>query len=170
MRYHADLQWVRMAFRDFSRTVVMSDQSTCFNAIFFNVKQRVTWPLQQSSTHNVSILNNVLCRQPSGDWGGQGMAGLQSYMGDPSPLAPRFRGNLMFVASGDRVQAWSAQNGTTSSPFSFVDAAKNNYQLVPQKRTKDNDVQLSGVDMARLLAASGQEKSAPVGGEVKGKK
>jgi hypothetical protein len=151
-------------------TVIMSDQSTCFNAIFFNVKQRVTWPLQQSSTHNVSILNNVLCRQPSGDWGGQGMAGLQSYMGDPSPLAPRFRGNLMFVASGDRVQAWSAQNGTTSSPFSFVDAAKNNYQLVPQKRTKDNDVQLSGVDMARLLAASGQEKSAPVGGEVKGKK
>ena len=151
-------------------TVIMSDQSTCFNAIFFNVKQRVTWPLQQSSTHNVSILNNVLCRQPSGDWGGQGMAGLQSYMGDPSPLAPRFRGNLMFVASGDRVQAWPAQNGTTSSPFSFVDAAKNNYQLVPQKRTKDNDVQLSGVDMARLLAASGEEKSAPVGGEVKGKK
>jgi hypothetical protein len=151
-------------------TVIMSDQSTCFNAIFFNVKQRVTWPLQQSSTHNVSILNNVLCRQPSGDWGGQGMAGLQSYMGDPSPLAPRFRGNLMFVASGDRVQAWPAQNGTTSSPFSFVDAAKNNYQLVPQKRTKDNDVQLPGVDMARLLAASGEEKSAPVGGEVKGKK
>src|SRR5664280_2825005 len=24
MRYHADLQWVRMAFRDFSRTVVTS--------------------------------------------------------------------------------------------------------------------------------------------------
>ena len=25
MRYHADLQWVRMAFRDFSRTVVVWD-------------------------------------------------------------------------------------------------------------------------------------------------
>src|SRR5664279_5194287 len=25
MRYHADLQWVRMAFRDFSRTVVSGD-------------------------------------------------------------------------------------------------------------------------------------------------
>src|SRR5271165_2182967 len=27
MRYHADLQWVRMAFRNFSRTVVISDES-----------------------------------------------------------------------------------------------------------------------------------------------
>ena len=25
MRYHADLQWVRIAFRDFSRTVVQLD-------------------------------------------------------------------------------------------------------------------------------------------------
>jgi hypothetical protein len=57
-----------------------------------------------------------------------------------------------------------------SAPFSFVDAAKNNYQLVPRKRTKDNDVPLPGVDMARLLAAIGEEKPAPVGGEVKGKK
>jgi hypothetical protein len=151
-------------------TVIMSDQSACFNAIFFNVKQRVAWPLQQSSTHNVSILDNVLCRQPSGDWGGQGMAGLQSYMGDPPPLASRFRGNLMFVPNGDRAQAWPANNDTMSAPFSFLDAAKNNYQLVRRKRTKDNDVPLPGVDMARLLAATGEEKPAPVGGEVKGKK
>ena len=151
-------------------TVIMSDQSTCFSAIFFNVKQRVAWPLQQSSTHNVSILDNVLCRQPSGDWGGQGMAGLQSYMGDPPPVAPRFRGNFMFVPSGDRAQAWPATNDTTSSRFSFVDTAKNNYQLVPRKRTKDIAAPLPGVDMARLLAATGQEKSAPVGGEVKDKK
>ena len=151
-------------------TVIMDDQSTCFSAIFFNVKQRVAWPLQQSSTHNVSILDNVLCRQPSGDWGGQGMAGLQSYMGDPPPVAPRFRGNFMFVPSGDRAQAWPATNDTTSSRFSFVDTAKNNYQLVPRKRTKDNAAPLPGVDMARLLAATGQEKSAPVGGEVKDKK
>jgi hypothetical protein len=148
----------------------MSDQSACFNAIFFNVKPRAAWPLQQSSTHNVSILDNVLCRQPTGDWGGQGMAGLQSYMGDFFPLAPRFRGNLMFVPTGDRAQAWPATNDTMSAPFSFLDAAKNNYQLVPRKRTKDNDVPLPGVDMARLLAATGEEKPAPVGGEVKGKK
>ena len=25
MRYHADLQWVRMAFRDFSRTVMYTE-------------------------------------------------------------------------------------------------------------------------------------------------
>src|ERR1017187_4606080 len=35
MRYHADLQWVRMAFRDFSRTVVISGVDLTLNLCGF---------------------------------------------------------------------------------------------------------------------------------------
>ena len=134
-------------------TVVMGDQSKCFASIYFNVPQGEAWPLAQSSTHNVWILDNVLCRQPTGDWGGQGTAGLQSYMKDPPPLDPRFRGNLMMVQGGDQSQTWPPLNGVTGSRFNFVDPAHEDYGLVPGKQTKFAGDLLPGVNMPALLEA-----------------
>ena len=45
--------------------------------------------------------------------------GAKGYMADPSPLGPRFFGNLMFVLSGDTVQTWPASNLATTTAFTF---------------------------------------------------
>ena len=59
---------------------------------------------------NIWILDNVIGRQVSGQCGMTGLTGLNIYMPNPSPLAPRFLGNVMFAPSGDTIYSWPAQN------------------------------------------------------------
>lgn len=137
-------------------SVLMSDQSPCWNSIFFSSKQSWRWPPPQSYTHNLWILDNVLCRPPTGDWGGQGTAGLTYYMGDPPPLDQRFKGNLMLVG-GLQAPAGFPPKNALKMKFNFADSAAMNYQLVSPKWTQASDELPPGVDMAKLLAAQNSE-------------
>ncbi|MGC2112654.1 MAG: MBG domain-containing protein, partial [Candidatus Korobacteraceae bacterium] len=135
-------------------TVLMQDQSTCGEAFYFNSLQSWGWPPPQSYTHNLWILDNALCRQPTGDNGGQGTDGMTYYMGDPAPLATRYWGNVMFVPSGDRVQSWPAHNYATTVPFVYQNPANGDYILQSPYWTDTTDGKESGIDWPSLLEAS----------------
>jgi sugar lactone lactonase YvrE len=135
-------------------TVLMADQSTCLNSIYFNVQGGLLWPLLSSDTHNVWVLDNALCRQTTGDWGGQGTAGLNSYMSDPSPLAPRYFGNAMFVPSGNGIATWPANNFATAVAFVYNDPAIGDYRLESPYWTDTTDGKVAGIDWASLQPTS----------------
>ena len=126
-------------------------QTPCFASIYFILPPNTKWPPPTSDTHNVWIWNNVLCRQVSGDDGAQGTNGLNGYMGDPSPVDPRFLGNVMFVESTDKVQQFPAQNDSTPVPFTYVDPTKGNYQLLTPDWTETSNGQIAGIDNSNLL-------------------
>lgn len=126
-------------------------QTPCFASIHFNLPLGTKWPPPTSDTHNVWIWNNVLCRQVSGDDGGQGTNGLEGYMGDPSPVDPRFLGNVMFVQSTDKVQQFPAKNDSTPVPFTYVDPTNGNYQLLTPDWTETSNGQIAGIDNSKLL-------------------
>ena len=95
---------------------------TCWASIFFNVPPKMPWPPTEGSiTNNIWILDNALCRQPTGAYGAQGSAGLTKYMGDPPPLGNRLNGNVFFVPPGDKPQTWPQGNMTTQEPIKFTD-------------------------------------------------
>jgi hypothetical protein len=133
-------------------TLVMSDGSPCAGSVMFNGKQGWGWPPKQPFTSNVWILDNVLCRQPSGDWGGQGTEGLTNYMGSTPPLAKRFTGNVMFVTVKDEGHSFPSKNALTIK-FAFADLATGNYQLTSPKFNETTDELPAGVDMEALKAA-----------------
>jgi hypothetical protein len=112
-------------------------------------------PPTTSSTHNLWILDNVFARQPTGDCGYQGTTGLGYYMGDPSPLAPRYLGNVMFVPSGDPIATWPVHNYATTVPFTYVNPGGGDDQLLTPYWTDTSDGQLSGIDWDALQAAMG---------------
>jgi Putative Ig domain len=97
----------------------------CWNAVFFSDA-----PPIPVVTQNVWLLDNVFCRQPTGDNGWQGIMGIAIYMGQPSTppydVLQRFEGNVMYVPSTDEVQIWLASNLATATNFTF----DSNSQLV----------------------------------------
>jgi hypothetical protein len=112
------------------------------------------WPPPQSYTHNIWILDNALCAQPTGDWGGLGAAALNCYMGDPAPLAPRFFGNAMYVPIGQGVASWPLHNYATTVPFTFAAPGMGDYQLLTPYWTDTSDGQLAGINWPTLQAAT----------------
>ncbi len=132
-------------------TLVPATGTNCFQSIYFNVPQGTTWPPppSQSMTHNVWVLDNALCRQPSGDNGAQGTTGLTYYMGDPTSVAPRYLGNVMYVPSDNKVQTFPAGNLSTTTPFTYVDPVNGNYQLLAPHWTTSGD-QVSGINNSTL--------------------
>ena len=134
-------------------TVVPATGTTCWASLYFSVEQGAKWPLAQSDTHNLWVLDNVLCRQPTGDWQGRGTTGMTSYMGDPAPLANRFWGNVMAVPKGDRIATWPAHNDATTLPFTYVDPGNGDYQLLTPDWTDTTNGKRSGIDWAALRAA-----------------
>ena len=105
-------------------TVLMSDLSTLWASIAFSLPQ-LSWgcspPLGFSATHNIWVLDNALLQQPDGDCGlvsGSGVTGLGDYMGDPSPLDPRFLGSVLF-APGGRAYSYPANNDPTTTQLTF---------------------------------------------------
>jgi len=134
-------------------TVLMSDLSTLWNSIYFELPQQYGCTPPTSPTHNLWILDNAVTRQPTGDCGYQGTAGLQVYMSDPAPLATRFWGNVLFVASGDHLQSWPAHNDATATPFTYVDPGSGDYQLLIPDWTDTTDGKISGIDYNALEQA-----------------
>jgi hypothetical protein len=126
-------------------TMVPAPGTDCYQAIYFELMPKSSWPPPQPATNNVWVLDNVLCRQPTGDWGGQGMIGLTYYMGNPSPLDPRYLGNLMYVPGDDTVQQFPA-NDSTKAPFIF----NSDYQLLVPNWTDTSDGKVAGIDGASL--------------------
>jgi len=143
-------------------TVVAASRTDCYASLYFNVQQGLAWPLKRSDTQNLWILDNVLCRQPTGDWGGQGTDGLTSYMGDPSPLAPRYSGNVMYVPRGDKVQVFPRHNLSTATPITYIDPAAPNYQLASPKWAQTTDGSVAGINTDSLNAAMNPESMSSV--------
>jgi hypothetical protein len=135
-------------------TVVPNSAQLCWQAIYFNVPSGFKAPFPRSITDNIWILDNVLCRQPTGDWGRQGSAGLAEYMGAPSTppndLAQRFRGNIMYVPQGEKEQSFPPHNRTTTKPFRYVDPSRGNFQLLDPQWTDTTDGRMPGIDYAKL--------------------
>jgi len=144
---------------------VMIDGSQMWNYVFTLSGEGGCSPTV-SPTHNVWILDNVIARQPTGDCGKQGTTGLGYYMGDPSPLAPRFLGNVMFVPSGDRVATWPLHNYATMVPVTYVNPGNGNYQLLTPYWADTSDGRLSGIDWATLQAAIGSSNSVVLHGSM----
>lgn len=124
----------------------------CYTPIFFSSGGQK--PPFSNLTNNIWILDNVLCRQPTGDWGLQGTIGLTQYMGSPNApsqdLNRRFYGNVIFVAPEDRVQAFPPHNLATTKAFRYVNPEKGNYDLLQPKWTETSDGKLAGVDSSLL--------------------
>ena len=140
-------------------TVLMSDNSTLWSSIFFSLPNNDTCTPISSPTHNVWILDNAMTRQPSGDCGYQGTAALNYYMGDPSPVAPRFLGNVMFVPSNQQLATWPLHNYATTIAFTYVAPGMEDYQLLTPYWTDTSDGHLSGIDWSALQAATGYANS-----------
>jgi hypothetical protein len=138
-------------------TVVPAEGTNCYASLYFNLRQGLTSPLTQANTNNLWILDNVLCRQPSGDSGLQ----LTSYMGVPAPLDTRFAGNVMYVPRNSREQVLPRHNLSTSAPIAYVDLSTSNYRLLTPKSTQTGDDSVAGVDTASLMAAINQDSTAP---------
>ena len=98
-------------------TMIPAATAPCWNSMFFSASGHT--PPFSDLTNNIWILDNVLCRQPSGDYGLQGTSGLTQYMGSPQPLDKRFAGNVVYVPSGDRPQSFPPHNLVTQKPPTF---------------------------------------------------
>lgn len=139
-------------------TTVTAPGTSCWNSIFFNGRQGVK-PPWTSTTTNVWVLDNVLCRPPSGD-GGRGLA---EYMGDPSPLDPRFAGNVMFLPADAKEGDYPRTNVVTRTPIKFTDSTEGRFAVTAPVETKTTDGKSPGVDLAALnsaLSARAQNLSA----------
>ncbi len=139
-------------------TVLMSDQSPLWRSVGFSLAQ-MSWgcspPQGYSSTHNVWILDNALTQQPDGDCGFVstfGITGLGYYMGDPSPMSPRFFGNAIFAPGTS--YTYPANNDVTTTPFTFVNPQGGNYELLVPDWTDTTDGKVSGIDWASQQQAS----------------
>jgi hypothetical protein len=143
-------------------TVLKMDGSKCYFSLQFDGKPGTPWPPPVPWTHNLWVLDNVLCRQPSGDMGGQGTTGLTYYMGDPAPLDKRFLGNVIYVPPGDATHSFPPKN-SLQTKIAYADPAAANYQLVSPNWTQTSDKLPAGVDMAALDAATAGAASGTAG-------
>jgi hypothetical protein len=142
-------------------TTVSAASAPCWNSIYFGAG-RQTSPFT-NLTRNIWILDNVLCRQPTGDWGLQGTSGLTQYMGTPGPVDTRYRGNVMYVPTGDRVQTFPVHNYASTVAFTYVAPSASNYQLVIPYWTDTSDGKLAGVNYSSLLTALAASGKGPGG-------
>jgi hypothetical protein len=111
------------------------------------------------------VLDNALTQEPDGDCGLVslfGVAGLSNYMGDPSPLGPRFYGNVMYVPSGERLQTFPLHNYVTPVPFTYAAPVSGDYQLLSPLWTDTTDGKLSGINWSVLQAAKGGIAPGPL--------
>lgn len=129
-------------------TGISSSSAPCWASVYFSGNQ--PRPPFTHLTENIWILDNVLCRQPTGDWQQQGISGLNQYMGIPAPVNERFLGNVMYVPSDNSPQPFPPHNLSTTKALQFVDPAKGNYQLLQPKWTETSDGKPAGVDAAAL--------------------
>jgi hypothetical protein len=140
-------------------TIVPYGNQTCWISAYFAVPSWWKLPFPQPLSNNIWILDNELCRQPSGDWGLQGTSGLTQYMGSPSTpscdLTQRFYGNVMYVPVGDKVHPFPPHNYATTVPVVYANQSIADYQLVSPYWTNTSDGQLAGANFSQLPASTG---------------
>ena len=134
-------------------TAVAAASATCWASVYFGVG--TLKPPFTGLTQNVWVLDNALCRQPTGDWGLQGTSGLTQYMGSPTPVDSRYLGNVMYVPTGDRVQQFPLHDYASTIPFTYVSVPGYNYQLATPYWTDTSDGKLAGIDYAAITRALG---------------
>jgi len=131
-------------------TMVASPAAPCWNSVYFSSGGQK--PPISNLTNNIWFLDNVLCRQPTGDWGQQGTSGLTQYLGSSDggqALDKRFYGNVIYVPGEDKPQTFPQHNLTTSK-LRWVDATKGNYDLADPKWTQTSDGKPAGIDFSAL--------------------
>ncbi len=131
-------------------TLVSAASAPCWNSIYFATPSAP--PPWKNPASNIWILDNVLCRPPSGDWGLQGTSGLTQYMGIPAPVENRFVGNLVYVPFDSKPSSFPPRNLVTSSTLRYVNPAEGNFALVQAKAPQTTDGKPPGVDSAVLPA------------------
>ena len=133
-------------------TGVSAASTPCWDPVYFSAGSQT--PPLNNLTNNIWVLDNVLCRQPFGDWGLQGTNGLTQYMGYPSTppydLTQRFYGNVMYAAPGDAVQTFPPHNYVTPVPYTYVNSSKDDFQLLTPYWTDTSDGKLAGVNAKAL--------------------
>jgi hypothetical protein len=132
-------------------TMVDAAGSSCWNSVYFSTAGEK--PPISNLTNNIWILDNVLCRQPTGDWGQKGVDGLKQYMGtaDNGPgVDQRFYGNVMFLGDNDRPEKFPPHNLVSSKEPRWIDAGKGDYGLADPKWTQTTDGKPAGVDPTAL--------------------
>jgi hypothetical protein len=139
-------------------TAISAASTSCWESVYFSVPSTMKLPLS-NLTSNIWLLDNAFCRQPTGDYGQQGTAGLTQYMGSPSTppydLTQRFYGNVMYVPMGDKVQTFPTHNYATTVPVTYVAIAANDYQLATPYWTDTSDGKVAGIDNSALAAKIG---------------
>lgn len=134
-------------------TTVPATRHPCWNSVMFSDS-----PVQTPVTQNIWILDNVFCRQPSGDNDWQGTPGLTNYMGMPNTtphdLTKRYYGNVMFVQSADKVQPFPPHNYSTPLAFTWVNPTGADYQLLSPDWTDTSDGNIAGVNNSLLPPAT----------------
>lgn len=145
-------------------TMVASANSPCWNSLFFSAGGQKL-PIS-NLTNNIWILDNVLCRQPTGDFGQRGTSGLNQYMGSADngqTLDQRFYGNVMFMAGDSKQDKFPPHNLVSPKPPRWADASKGDYSLAEPKWTETTDGKPAGVDYSVLpKAPTGNEKPTGV--------
>jgi len=135
-------------------TVVPNPSKPCWQSIYFGIPRGWKLPFPRSVTDNVWILDNVLCKQPTGDWGAQGKSGLMEYMRAPEAapfdLPQRFTGNVMYVPPGDKVQSFPPRNLSTSRTIRYVNPDGGDFQLAEPRWTETTDGKPAGIDSTKL--------------------
>ena len=144
-------------------TMISAASTPCATGVYFG--DSTSFPPAPHVTSNVWILDNVMCRQPSGDGGYNGTSGLTKYMGYPSTppydLTQRFYGNVMYVPSGDTVRTFPPHNYATTVPLTYVNPAAFNYQLLTPYWTDTRNGMLAGIDYVALSPAIGAGAQIP---------
>jgi hypothetical protein len=132
-------------------TAVPTASTPCWASVYFSTGTQK--PPFTNITSNIWFLDNSECRQPTGDWGLQGKSGLTQYMGGSVPIDTRYRGNVMYVPTGDRVQTFPVHNYASTVPFTYVAPQSGNYQLTTPYWTDTSDGKLAGIDYSSLSRA-----------------
>jgi hypothetical protein len=141
-------------------TFLPAPGTSCYQAVFFD---NHGFPPPRPTTHNIWILDNALCRQPTGNGGGQGTAGLTYYMCDPPPLEERFRGNVMLVTFGDQPQSFPKGNVSTSKAFVHRTSDEGDNELLPNKQLHTSDGAPAGANIAQIDTAIAPRAVPPAG-------
>jgi hypothetical protein len=124
----------------------------CKGSVYFDISGTAPFSPPYSRSHNIWILDNVLCRQITGPAGFVGQVSyiLTDYMGDPTPVNPRLFGNVFYAPKPDSVYSIPPDNYTSTVPFIYVNPSAGNYQLSAPTWTDTSDGQISGVNSSTL--------------------
>ena len=118
----------------------------CKASVYFDISS--TGPVSSgvSRTQNVWITDNVMCRQGYGSAGmiGQLPYSFSDYMGSPAPPDNRFRGNVLYAPTGDKVYPQPVHNYVSTLPLVYLNPSAGNYQLLSPNWTDTTDGKVAG--------------------------